>query len=278
MNEEIDKQKQYVIVPTVIKNDPLVNYKVIYVYAKLRRYMNKTTHDCFPSLHTLSKDTGMAINTLKKYLDLLETNKHIKIYRKQGSITVYKFNIDSILYNTNFERFTYEFLDNKLMTHDAKGMFIYLQSNMYKDDRYGKLTSTYLDLSEMLGCSMNTLKKTLKNMEDNNILTISDTKAIDPKTKTKKKIFNFDFEIIGQAVLFKLKDHEDRISDNESEIKYLKEELLKLKNIINDKNHYIKIQDENINELKKNKREELKREVLWANDSIEIKKSNSSND
>ena len=279
MNEnEEEKSKQFVVVPTVIKSNPLINYKVIYVYARLRKYMNKTTHDCFPSLDTLSKDTGMSINTLKKYLNLLESDNHIKIYRKRGCCTIYKFNTNSVLYNTNFERFTFDFLDNKLMSHDSKGMFIYLQSNMYKNDRCGKITGTYLNLSELLGCSINKLKKEFRDMENHNILTILDTKAIDSETRTKKKIFNFDFEMIGQAILFKLKDHEDRITNNEDKIDQLTRKVEKLETDLENERHYTKILNRNINELKKNKREELKNEVLWAPESIKTEESDNSDD
>lgn len=266
-NKELEEEKpiQYVAVPNAIKNNPQINYKILYVYARLRKYMNQDTLECYPSLDTLSIDTGLSINTLRKYLDILEEGKHIKISRKRGCKTIYKFNPKSKLYKENFERFTFDFLNNNLMSHDSKAMIIYLQEKMYKDDAFAKITGTHIDMCNLLGCSMTKWKKHVKEMEQNNILTVLDTKAIDPDSRTKKKLFNFDLQLMGQAILFKLKDHEDRITDtenrvttNEEKINKLEQQVAKLTQMLLDKNHTIKVQNANINELKESNLRELK--------------------
>ena len=83
--------KQHVQLPNnMIKKDGLEPRDLL-VYAVLKKYMNNESKECFPSLETLSKESGYSINTIRNSIKLLQANNYISI-RKEGRKNIYRFN------------------------------------------------------------------------------------------------------------------------------------------------------------------------------------------
>ena len=74
-----------------------------YIYA----HMNKDTMEAFPSLDTIKKETGCALNTIRKAILALEREGAFTVIRKPRMPNVYKFT----KLEEDFERYTFEFLD-----------------------------------------------------------------------------------------------------------------------------------------------------------------------
>nr|DAS86234.1 MAG TPA: helix-turn-helix domain protein [Bacteriophage sp.] len=69
--------------------------------------MNKDTMEAFPSLDTIKKETGCALNTIRKAILALEREGAFMVIRKSRMPNVYKFT----KLEEDFERYTFEFLD-----------------------------------------------------------------------------------------------------------------------------------------------------------------------
>ena len=69
------------------------------------------------------------------------------------------------------------------------------------------------------------IRKCNKELERKNYLTILKNKSRDLETgcKTDTKIFNLNE--LGQAIIWTLKNHEDRITQNTEDINFLKQQL-----------------------------------------------------
>ena len=229
MEEEVDKKSiQHVEVPHNMRISDNLDYKVQYLYLRLKKYMNGQTKSCYPSLETLSKDSGISVSTIRKYLKILEEHGHIEIRKRKGRFgNEYIFNTNSDLY-TGFEMFSMEFLDTPIIENREKAAYVALQERMYKDGDLGKITGNAIDLSQYLGVSLTTYKNIERNLISAGVLSITKTNAIDEESKTKKNLYILNLELIGQAILYnqnKLSEHEERLDKIEQTVEDLKKQI-----------------------------------------------------
>ena len=68
-----NEKVRHIQVSNEIKFKPPGNLHDALVYAYLRSYMNGKTKECYPSLRTLSEDTGLTVNTISKSINSLES-------------------------------------------------------------------------------------------------------------------------------------------------------------------------------------------------------------
>lgn len=238
-----------VLVPHDMVNTKL-NYKILLLYAQLRRFMNNETKECFPSIKKLVELSGLSDKTVSKYLKILEDEKHIQI-KKQGNKkpNIYKFNTDSNLYK-GFEQFTTDFLDSPILAPREKAAYIAWQQRMFnKDSGIANMSYTDMDLIEQLGdVSYKTFKSICRNMIQAGVLTITENKAIDSTTGLNKNTYSFNLEILGQAILYNQK----KLAEHEERIKKVEKQTTDMHNALN------KVLQENIElkeEIKKTKNE-----------------------
>ena len=87
------ENEQFVIYPHPANSEPQpdLDPKDKLVYVAIRRYMNKSTLEAFPSYATITKDTGAAAKTIKKCVDNLIREGYIET-RREGRNLIYKFN------------------------------------------------------------------------------------------------------------------------------------------------------------------------------------------
>ena len=124
------------------------------IYLAIKRYMNNETKESFPSLETISKDTGATPPTIRKILKRLEDFGYIQIF-KRGRSNVYKFTDYD-----HFEAFSYDFLDNKNLTFTEKSYLVAAQEHMYKSNNSGKITYSSSELSDKINMPRSTMYKT----------------------------------------------------------------------------------------------------------------------
>lgn len=78
----MNKVPDYSIVPTGILNDKQITFRAMKVYIAIKSFMNKETHECFPSRQLISKMTDIPVARVSVETDRLEKMGWIK---KTGS-------------------------------------------------------------------------------------------------------------------------------------------------------------------------------------------------
>jgi DNA-binding MarR family transcriptional regulator len=192
------------------------------IYLDIKRNMNNETKESFPSLETISKRTGASIPTIRKCINNLEEAGYIEI-RKEGRKNIYKF-----LKYKEFEPFSYEFLDNQNLSFTEKAYIAASQQYMFKEDGFGKTTFTNKELAKRINMSESSVSRCNKSLEKKDYLSIMETDVKDLETglRIKEKIFYLNE--LGQAVIFALKNHEDRINSHEDKLNEITQRLSQL--------------------------------------------------
>ena len=222
---ETKENKQHVQLPNNMTKE--VTPKDLVIYLAIRRYANKETKEAFPSLDTLHKVTGAAINTIRNCIsNLVEANK-ISI-RKEGRKNVYKF----ATFNDGFEPFSYEFLDKKDLTFTEKAYLIASQQYMFKKDGEGKVEFTNKELSSKINMPQQTISKCNHSLMNKGYLSINKEK--DPITELVTTTKAFHLNKLGQAIVFILKNHEDRLNTQEKQIEKNTEDISIIKELISE--------------------------------------------
>lgn len=231
----MEKSQQHVQVP-----DPVIEHKDLkpidyLVYANIRRYMNKDTKTCWPSLATIAKDCQCSIPTIRTSIKRLHKEGLLDIIKRKGQSDMYRFK--ELL--KNFERFTPEFLDNTDITPEEKAYLIGLHSQSYKNEDYAITTYSNQEIADNLNIPVRTVRNYNKSLQEKEIMTeiatsVKDAAGFNVAAKA------VDMHKIGQAILYinkRVDDHEDRITNLEKmlelalkENKNLKKENSLLKN------------------------------------------------
>lgn len=235
------KSKQHVQLPVESENSDLAPKDQL-IYLSIRRFMNGKTKIAWPSLKAISQASGACIPTIRNSIKVLEEKDYLKVV-KEGRSQKYVFNELK-----KFEPFSYDFLDNKDLSFTEKAYIVASQQYMYKDvEGVGKVSFTNKELSEKINMPEATISKANRSLVRKNYLTVvkNESRDLDSGCRTDTKLFQLNK--LGQAVIWLLKDHEDRINENTEDIKGLKEtvknqqilieRLLKERNI--EKSEYI---------------------------------------
>ncbi len=200
--------KQHVQLPNDMTINEELTPKDLLVYVTIKKFINRNTYSCFPSLSTIVKKSGVSKKTVLKAINKLVKYNYIMI-KKRGRSNLYVFNMYK-----GFEPFSYEFLDRTDITTEEKALIIAEQQYMYKDlPGYGKVTYTDYELSKKINMSYNSIVKYHKSLEKKGFLTTIRTEAKDSTTgiTINEKIFNLN--ALGQAIIWILKKHEEDIND-----------------------------------------------------------------
>ena len=189
------------------------------VYAILHSY-NNPEKEVFPSLNTLAERAQLSIPTIRESLKKLKDSGYIRI-EKSGRKNYYFFEK-----YIKFEPFSEEFLNNKKITATTKAYLVAAQQYMFKDEKgVGKISFSNVDLSKQINMPESSIRKCNNELVKENYLTIIKNKSRDIETgcNTDTKIFNLNE--LGQAIIWVLKNHEDRITDNENRIANLEKQV-----------------------------------------------------
>ena len=214
--EEISKKHSQV--PNNMAQDGLSPREQL-VYAVLHSY-NNPEKEVFPSLNTLAERAQLSIPTIRESLKKLKDSGYIRI-EKRGRKNYYFFEK-----YIKFEPFSEEFLNNKKITATTKAYLVAAQQYMFKDEKgVGKISFSNVDLSKQINMPESSIRKCNNELVKENYLTIIKNKSRDIETgcNTDTKIFNLNE--LGQAIIWVLKNHEDRITDNENRIANLEKQV-----------------------------------------------------
>jgi predicted transcriptional regulator len=182
--------------------------KDLLVYLTIKSFMNKDSKECFPSLDTIVKISGISKPTVRKSIELLKTESYISV-RLQGRSNVYKFNPYK-----SFEPFSYDFIKDERLEASVKAYIAALQQSMFKDQKgFGKISYSDTEISEIINLDKRTIAKYDKQLEEMGLLTIVKTNKKDEVTgiKVNEKIFHLDE--LGQSIIWALQKHEEDIND-----------------------------------------------------------------
>lgn len=206
------------------------------VYAVLHSYDNPE-HKVFPSLDKLAERSQLSIPTVRASLKILEDAGYIKI-EKKGRKNYYTFSK-----HLNFEPFSDEFLDNKDITPTTKAYLVAAQQFMYKDvEGVGKLSYSNRVMSEHINMPESSIRKCNKELEKKNYLTVIKNASLGDT-----KIFNLND--LGQAIIWALQNHEERITQNTEKVADLEKRMEVLEK-------QLKSKDELLAKLLKNKQQQ----------------------
>lgn len=212
---EKELNKQHVQVPNdMTEQNIYLKPGDILIYATIKRHMDKETKTCYPSLDTISKESGASVNTVRSSIQNLVNARYIEVQPK-GRGKLYRF-----LKWDKFEPFSYDFLDNKKLSFKEKAYILATQQYMFKkeDTQDGIVTYNNIELSKRLNISPSTISRLDSSLKSKEILDINILTQKDPETGLPIKEKSFHLTKIQQAIVFILGNHEQRLRDTENKI------------------------------------------------------------
>lgn len=201
--------------------------KDLLIYLYIKSYANGQTWEAFPSLETLHQDSGAAINTIRSCIKNLVDAGKIEI-RREGRKNIYKF----LNFNDGFEPFSYNFLNKKDLTFSEKAQLVASQQHLFKDPKTGDGTTNYStrQLAEIINMPESTVRKNLNSLINKGYVEVKEIKDEYTGLVTKQKIYHLTK--LEQAIVFILKNHEDRLTQQEDRLSQQEQELRELKEFL----------------------------------------------
>lgn len=184
------------------------------IYAVLKSFDGKD--GCFPSLTKISQRSGASIPTIQNSLKELEKNGYIEIKTK-GRGKEYIFNE-----YRKFEPFSPEFINKDDVSFTTKSYLVAAQQYMYKDvEGYGKLSLPNVELAKHINMPESTIRKCNNELIRKNYLSVIENELRDFETGCKTDTKLYHLNDLGQAVIWAIANHEERITQNSEDIKEL---------------------------------------------------------
>lgn len=216
----MSETKPFVIYPHNENEEPQPNLtpKDKLIYVALRRYMDKSSMEAFPSYARITKDTGAAAKTIKNSVDKLVNEGYLKT-RKDGRKIVYIFNNKK-----KFEPYSWDFLDRQDLSFTEKSYLVASQQYMYKDENTetGKISYTNKELSKIIKMPESTISRVNHSLETKGFL-----EGASLPTKS------FDLRKLDQIFIWKLKEQDEKIAQNTKDIDNNKERIIQLEKALN---------------------------------------------
>lgn len=198
--------EQFFILPTKMTEESPLKPTDVLIYLYLKCYDN-SEHKCYPSLATLSKRSGAAINTIRKAIDNLVKYEYISV-KKIGRSNYYYFK--KVI---KFDKFYLDFIDNPDLSFSEKAYIAASYQYMFKDVKpYGKLSLSNKDLAEKLNVSEKSIYRLNKDLTRKEILQIFKESKRNLETGCPEELKVFNLQKCGQAALWLIQDNSERIN------------------------------------------------------------------
>lgn len=215
---EENKNLQHVQVPNGMGHDNL-EPKDQLIYMVIKSHDNPK-QECWPSLQTLSKESGASINTIRDCIKRLKEAGYIKT-ELVGRKTRYTFDPYK-----KFEPFGPEFIKNKDISFTTKSYLVASQQYMYKDvEGLGKIGLSNRNLSQEINMPESTIRRCNAELVSKDYLSIIKNEKNDIQTGCATDTKIMKLKQLGQAIIWSLCDHEDRIQQNTNDIDALRDEF-----------------------------------------------------
>ena len=214
-SEKSNKSKQHVQLNvqhyTNLKPNDLL------ILANIKRYMNNKTRKCCPSIKTISEKSGFSERMVITSIHRLELALELIVHRQsQGLPNIYEFPKDS-----EFEMYSFEFLDNPNLTKDEKAYLIGFQSCAVKN-KAGFMRTTYTNeqIGKMINLSRRKITEINKSLKEKGIY--AELSCISKDEAGLNRMMKMvDMKLIGQAIVIL---HE-RVQKNTNDIAEIKQQL-----------------------------------------------------
>lgn len=185
--------------------------------------MNKDTRNCYPSMTKIKDLTQLSERFINDSVKRLESAGLVKITKRKGTSNLYYFPPET----DNFEMFTNDFLDMKLPPK-VKEYYMKIQNSLYDKDQEIAVTHySDVELAQLTGLSIPTVKKYNKILQDGGYMTSAITNYKDEAGLAIREM-SFDMQKLGQFGLW-VKAVTEQVSKNTDDIKSIKRELRELR-------------------------------------------------
>lgn len=211
--------EQFVSVPNTLVESSEISPKTLVVYCALKRYMNKDTLECFPSIKLVASKCGCSEKTVKTAIDELVKNEFITKIVRPGQSNVYKFST-----HKGFEPFSYDFLDDTKIKLREKAYLIAQQKNMFKENGIGVTSLSTKEIANKIHMSVPTVLSCENNLIKAGYLTKPDSKIVESETGLHEKLRMYLLQLYNLAAITYRQTQK-----NTEDIEYLKNENKELK-------------------------------------------------
>lgn len=214
------ESKKHTQLPNGMSEIKYIKPKDQLIYVVIRSHMNKDTYSCFPSLETISSESKLSIPSVRNSIKVLEKFNFFQV-KKEGRKNVYYFNKEKL---DGFEPFSDKFIKEINLTPTSKAYIVAAQQYMYKDEEgIGKLSYSNRKMAELINMSETSVRRCNSELERKNYLVTVNNNSLDMETGLQSKTRIYDLNRLGQDIIWVLRNHEERISENTKDIKELKE-------------------------------------------------------
>ena len=209
MSTEISKNNQFVTVPNKLVEEEEINPKSLVIYCAIKRYMNKETMSCFPTLETIAEKSGCSIPTVKNAISELVKTGYLTVTYRTGQSNLYTFSK-----HKNFEPFSYDFLDDTNIKLREKAYLIAQQKNMFIKEESGLGVSSYplKTISEKTHMSESTILRCENNLIKAGYLTKIQSNNVDRESGTHEQLRLYLLELYN-AVAINMKQTQQNTED-----------------------------------------------------------------
>ena len=192
------------------------------VFAQIKRFMNKDTRTCYPSMSKIKELTQLSERFINDSIHRLESVGLITVTRRKGTSNLYHFPPET----DKFEMFSTEFLDMKLPPK-VKEYYMKLQGSLFDKDQHFAITQ-YNDkeLAQITGLSVPTVKKYNLILQDGGYMTTELTNYKDDAGFLIRQM-TFDMEKLGQFGLW-VKAVSKQVDENTEDIAAIKQKNAEL--------------------------------------------------
>lgn len=155
--------------------------------------MNKDTRNCYPSMPKIKELTQLSERFINDSVKRLESAGLVKITRRKGTSNLYYFPPET----DNFEMFTNDFLDMKLPPK-VKEYYMKIQNSLYDKDQEMAVTHySDVELAQLTGLSIPTVRKYNKILQDGGYMNSKITNYKDEAGLAIREM-SFDMQKLGQ--------------------------------------------------------------------------------
>ena len=193
------------------------------VFAQIKRFMNKDTRTCYPSVDRIKELTQLSGKFIYDSIHRLSDAGLMKVTYRHGTSNLYYFPPET----DQFEMFSDEFLDMKL---PPKVKEYYMKIQPYLFDKDQDTAITHLSdqkIKEITKLSLPTIKKYNKLLQDGGYMNSKLTSYKDEAGLIIREM-SFDMQKLGQFGLW-VKAVSEQVSKNTDDIEELKQEIKQLR-------------------------------------------------
>ena len=198
------------------------------VYANIRKYANKETLTCYPRVDTIAEDCGLSVKTVTLAIKRLQKAGLLKVTPRKGTSSMYQF----YKLDDGFERFSEDFLKLNI-SPQAKSYYIEIQQYLFLNKEKGTNETTYSneEIGRRIGLCTKSIKKYNTELINAGILQETRLTTLDlGGVRQIKK--SFDLQTLGQAIVYKLREHDVQLQEHTQQIEDLKVENEQMKSRI----------------------------------------------